>query len=72
MWYFDTPIGRAVIDRRPGEKKYYFAFNGQEGDYHENPNVLADNAFCHCVGVWEWDSQYQYDVPEHIADWSRN
>lgn len=71
MWYFDTPIGRAVIDRKPGQDTYYFAFNGEEGDRSNNPKVLVDNAYCHCVGVWEWDKQNTYDVPDDLRNWSR-
>lgn len=71
MWYYDTPIGRAVITKLPGKEMYYFAFNGESGDHCTNPKVLADNAFCHCTGVWEWDHQSNYDVPGDIREWSR-
>ncbi|MBR4668402.1 MAG: hypothetical protein IKO76_06570 [Butyrivibrio sp.] len=71
MWYFDTPIGRAIISRDNDQSDYCFSFNGHIGDYHRDPEVLADNAFCHCVGVWEWDRQYEYDVPNTLDDWLR-
>ena len=71
MWYFDTPIGRAAISKMPGKEMYCFSFNDEPGDQHRNPKVLADNAFCHSVGVWEWDNQSRYDVPDDIREWSR-
>lgn len=68
-WYYDTPIGRIVIFKRPYTDAYVIEFNKEQSYNYSTPDKAADDAFCHSTGIFSWDDQIMYDVPDSISEW---
>lgn len=70
MWTYKTSIGMLKIVKIQG--RYYFMFDDDPTVWtvHSDPQVVADDVYCHATGCSKWDSS---DIlgPTDLTEWSR-
>lgn len=70
MWTYRTSIGLLKIAKIQGT--YYFMFGHDETAWtgHINPQVVADDVYCHVTGCPAWDNS-NITGPTDLSEWKK-
>ena len=70
MWKYDSAVGPFYI-KRFDDNVYYLVYDGICYTGHVDPNMVADDFYCHGTGCAEWDVLSPgIDEPMDLSGWS--
>lgn len=70
MWVYRSSIGLLKIVKIQGI--YYFMFGNDQTTWtgHTDPNVVADDVYCHATGCYTWDAS-NITGPCDLSEWEK-
>ena len=69
MWVYQSPIGLLKIVReRDGICYFVFGCDPTYWTGHANPQVVADDVYCHATGCTAWDDS-SIIGPTDLSEW---